>query len=194
MKRITSSGIDALKRSEERLRGAPLLGLGGDVAAYRNFLQLLGTHLRAYFRRRLFNWPDDVEDLVQETLMAVHTRRETYQPDQPLTAWVHAIARYKLIDLLRSRSVREALHDPIDDEFELFASSDQEAGDARRDLGTLLASLPERQRVPIDMVKIQGRSVAETAASTGMSESAVKVGIHRGLRALATRHAQRGEA
>lgn len=184
--------MDALKRSEERLRGALLLGLAGDAVAYRGFLQQLGAHLRAFFRRRLFKWPDDVEDLVQETLMAVHNRRETYQPDQPLTAWVHAIARYKLIDLLRARSVREALHDPIDDEIPLFAASEEEAGDARRDLGALLASLPERQRVPIEMVKIQGRSVAETALSTGMSESAVKVGIHRGLKKLAARYVQAG--
>ncbi len=190
MERTSSSGLDALNRSEQRLRDALLLGLGGDADAYRRFLRQLGTHLRAFFRRRLFNWPDDVEDLVQETLMAVHARRETYQPDQPLTAWVHAIARYKLIDLLRSRSVREALHDPLDDELELFAASEQDAGDARRDLGALLASLPERQRVPIEMVKIQGRSVAETAVFTGMSESAVKVGIHRGLKALAARHAR----
>ena len=181
--------MDALRRSEERLRSALLLGLGGDAAAYRGFLQQLGTHLRAFYRRRLFNWPDDVEDLVQETLMAVHTRRETYQPDQPLTAWVHAIARYKLIDLLRSRSGREALHDPLDDELQVFAASDHEAGDARRDLHLLLSSLPERQRVPIELVKLKGLSVAEAAAATGMTESAIKVGVHRGLKTLAARHA-----
>jgi RNA polymerase sigma-70 factor (ECF subfamily) len=66
-----------------------------------------------------------------------------------------------------------------------MAASDEEAREARRDLETLLAQLPDRHRLPIVLVKIEGRSVAETAKATGMSESAVKVGIHRGLKALA---------
>jgi RNA polymerase sigma-70 factor (ECF subfamily) len=67
----------------------------------------------------------------------------------------------------------------------VFADSAVEASDARRDLQGLLGMLPERQRLPIVHVKLQGLSVAETARLTGMSESAVKVGIHRGLKALA---------
>ena len=170
---------------ETELRSLLLRGQGGDSAAYHAFLQRLSGHLRAFLRRRLFGWPDEVEDLVQECLLAMHNQRHTYQSDQPLTAWVHAIARYKLIDLLRAKSVREALHDPLDDELEVFAASATEASDARRDVEGLLATLPERQRLPIVHVKLQGLSVAETAQLTGMSESAVKVGIHRGLKALA---------
>ncbi|WP_093342178.1 sigma-70 family RNA polymerase sigma factor [Variovorax sp. PDC80] len=173
--------------AEATLRGLFLRGLDGDAKAYRDFLQRLSAHLRAFLGRRLFGWPDDVEDLVQECLLAMHNQRHTYQSDQPLTAWVHAIARYKMIDLLRAKSSREALQDPLDDEQGLFAASDIEASDARRDLGGLLETLPERQRLPIVHVKIEGLSVAETASLTGMSESAVKVGIHRGLKALAAR-------
>ncbi|MCY1209589.1 RNA polymerase sigma-70 factor, sigma-E family [compost metagenome] len=69
----------------------------------------------------------------------------------------------------------------------MFAASATEASDAKRDLGGLLQTLPERQRLPIVHVKIEGLSVAETASLTGMSESAVKVGIHRGLKALAAK-------
>ncbi|WP_398492996.1 sigma-70 family RNA polymerase sigma factor [Variovorax sp.] len=173
--------------AEAALRSLFLRGLDGDAKAYRDFLQRLSAHLRAFLGRRLFGWPDDVEDLVQECLLAMHNQRHTYQSDQPLTAWVHAIARYKMIDLLRAKSSREALQDPLDDEQGLFAASDIEASDARRDLGGLLETLPERQRLPIVHVKIEGLSVAETASLTGMSESAVKVGIHRGLKALAAR-------
>ena len=90
-----------------------------------------------------------------------------------------------MIDLLRSRSVREALHDPIDDDMELFAASDTDATDARRDVAQLLEQLPDSQRLPIVHTKLEGLSVAEAAAATGMSESAVKVGVHRGLKALA---------
>ncbi|MBS0340938.1 MAG: sigma-70 family RNA polymerase sigma factor [Proteobacteria bacterium] len=170
---------------EAKLKGLFLLGLGGDAVAYRTFLEQLSRHLRAFLGKRLFGWPDDVEDLVQECLLAMHNQRHTYQSDQPLTAWVHAIARYKMIDLLRSKSVREALHDPIDDADGLFADDETTAGDTRRDLQTLLATLPERQREAIVRTKLEGLSVADTASLTGMSESAVKVNVHRGLKALA---------
>lgn len=187
MTRTTSDRTAAQDALEAELRALLLRGLDGDAAAYRAFLQRLAGHLRAFLARRLFGWPDDVEDLVQECLLAMHNQRHTYQTDQPVTAWVHAIARYKLIDLLRARSVREALHDPLDDELAVFAESATEASDARRDLDGLLQTLPDRQRLPIVHVKLQGESVADTARRLGMSESAVKVGIHRGLKALARR-------
>jgi RNA polymerase sigma factor (sigma-70 family) len=171
--------------AEAQLRPLFMRGLDGDAAAYHAFLAKLGAHLRAFLGRRLYGWPDEVEDLVQECLLAMHNHRHTYQPDQPVTAWAHAIARHKLIDLLRAKAVREALHDPIDEESALFAESDTDAGDARRDVDGLLEQLPARQRDPIRCVKLQGLSVAETARLTGLSESAVKVGIHRGLKALA---------
>ena len=172
---------------EAELHTLLLRGLDGEQAAYQAFLQKLSAHLRAFLGRRLFGWPDDVEDLVQECLLAMHNKRHTYQSDQPLTAWVHAIARYKLIDLLRSKSGREALHDPLDDDLAVFAESSTDASDARRDLTGLLETLPDRQRLPIEHVKLKGLSVTEAAALLGMSESAVKVGIHRGLKALGKR-------
>ena len=187
MSRSQTASFKQPNEVEASLRALFLQGLDGNSAAYHTCLQRLSGYLRAFLAKRLFGWPDDVEDLVQESLLAMHNQRHTYQPDQPLTAWAYAIARYKMIDLLRSKSVREGLHDPIDDESQLFTASQTEASDARRDLGGLLQTLPERQRLPIMHVKLQGLSVAETAALTGMSESAVKVGIHRGLKALAVR-------
>jgi len=169
---------------EDELRDLFVRGLAGDGTAYHAFLKRLGGLLRAYLRARLARIPDEVEDLVQETLLAVHNQRHTYDPAQPLTAWVHAIARYKMIDLLRRRSGREALQEPLDEDA-LFVASDEAASDARRDLAALLEQLPDRHRLPIVHVKLEGLSVAETARLTGMSESAVKVGIHRGLKALA---------
>jgi len=187
MARISKASPLQNSEVETVLRNLLLRGLDGDAAAYHAFLQQLSTHLRAFLGRRLFGWPDDVEDLVQESLLAMHNQRHTYQRDQPLTAWVHAIARYKLIDLLRSKSVKEALHDPLDDELELFTDSAIEASDARRDLAGLLDTLHDRHRLPIVHVKLHGMSVAEAAKATGMSESAIKVGVHRGLKALAER-------
>jgi len=176
-----------LTGNETRLRELLVQGLSGDAAAYHRFLKALSAHLRGYFRRRLLQRPDEVEDLVQETLLAVHNQRHTYRSDQPLTAWVHAIARYKLIDLLRTHASREALTDPLGDDLEVFASSDTDAAEASRDLNQLLAGLPDRQRLPIVHVKLEGLSVVEAAQLTGMSESAIKIGIHRGLKALAAK-------
>lgn len=173
--------------AEERLRGLLVRGLAGDAAAYHVFLKELSAHLRAFLRRRLSGLPDEVEDLVQETLLAVHNQRHTYDAGQPLTAWLHAIARYKLVDLLRRRARGDALNDPLDETTELLAAADSDAADARRDLAKLLDTLPDRQRMPIIHMKLTGLSVAETARLTGMSESAVKVNVHRGLRALAAR-------
>lgn len=160
-------------------------GLAGDEQAYHVFLQELSAHLRAFLRRRLASLPDEVEDLVQESLLAIHNQRHTYDAAQPLTAWVHAIAKYKLIDLLRRRAKRDLLTDPLDDELSLGTATDADAAEASRDLGKLLLLLPERQRLPIVHMKLEGLSVVETARLTGMSESAVKVGVHRGLKALA---------
>jgi RNA polymerase sigma-70 factor, ECF subfamily len=172
---------------EERLRRLLVRGLAGDAGAYHAFLRDLGAHLRAFLRKRLARLPDEVEDLVQETLIAVHNQRHTYDTAQPLTAWLHAIARYKLVDLLRQRARRDVLNDPLDDDSDVLASSDADAADARRDVAKLLDTLPDRQRLPIVHVKLEGRSVAETAQLTGMSESAVKVGVHRGMKALAAK-------
>jgi RNA polymerase sigma-70 factor (ECF subfamily) len=172
---------------EERLRSLMLPSLAGDAAAYRIFLDELSAHLRSYLRRRLAGLPDEVEDLLQELLFAVHNKRHTYDPKQPLTAWVQAIARYKLVDLLRRRSRGDMLTDPLDEDDQVFATTANDAAEAQYDVTKLLRGLPDRQRLPIIYVKIEGASVTDTAVRTGMSESAVKVGIHRGLRALAER-------
>lgn len=178
---------DALKRRESRLLDLFTDGLAGDQAAYARFLTELATMLRGYFRNRLPQQAGDVEDLTQEVLLAVHNARHTYLPGQPLTAWVHAIARYKLADHFRAHARHDALSDPLEAAENVLAAPDLEPAQARRDLNLLLDALPDRQRLPIVYVKLEGLSVSEAAQMTGMSESAVKVGVHRGLKALAAK-------
>lgn len=176
----------AAETREARLRELMVAAQGGDAQAYAGLLRELTPFLRAYFRRRLQALPDDVEDLLQETLLAMHNSRHTYDAGQPVGSWVHAIARYKMVDLLRARAGREALHDPLDEEgAEVLSEAEPAAAEARRDLRVLLQQLPDKQRLPIEMVKIEGLSVGETAQRTGLSESAVKVNVHRGLKRLA---------
>ncbi|WP_347556960.1 sigma-70 family RNA polymerase sigma factor [Robbsia sp. KACC 23696] len=176
----------AFQDKEQHLQALLLKGLGGDASAYRAFLDRLSSHLRAFLRRRLASRPHDVEDLVQEVLLAVHNARDSYRPTQPVSAWVQAIARYKLVDHFRAYARQDALHDPIDASIDLLASEDSDGAESSRDLDSLLSRLPDKQRLPIVHVKLEGHSVADTARMTGLSESAVKIGIHRGLKALAS--------
>ncbi|HEX2545758.1 MAG TPA: sigma-70 family RNA polymerase sigma factor [Ramlibacter sp.] len=179
--------MDRNESAEVRLRAQFIAAQEGDAVRYREFLAALSAHLRAFFRRRMARWPDDVEDLVQETLLAIHNGRHTYHADQPLTAWVHTIARYKMVDFLRAHARNGALNDPLDEESAIFAFSDADAFDARRDLEQILQEVPEPQRRMLVMVKLAGVSVAETARVTGVSEASVKVGVHRTLKALVAR-------
>ena len=169
--------------AEAELRALMVSSLAGDSAAYATLLRRLNGHLRAYYLRRLGSGrAADAEDLLQETLIAMHARRSTYDTSRPFTAWVHAIARYKLIDHFR-RTKRRA-EDPLDDPDILFGSQDANAAEAQIDVDQLLRRLPEKTRRLIRDVKIEGLSTAEAAERHSMSESAVKVGVHRGLRAL----------
>ena len=161
-------------------------GLRGDAVAYRALLSQLSANLRAYYKGRLARIgrsATEAEDLTQDALMAIHTRRHTYDPDAPLMPWAHAIARYKLIDHLRH--TRASMTDlPIEDAGELMAQDDYVGTESANDLTRLLSQLPDKMRRAIQSVKLDGLSVAEAASQCGMSESAVKVNVHRGLKAL----------
>lgn len=191
-----------LHATELRLHALFMAGLAGDAGAYRAFLQASASHLRAYLRRRLQSWPDAVEDLVQEALLAIHNQRLTYDPAAPLSAWMQAIARYKLVDWLRRHGRRQARDVSIDvsinaavdggraDLFEggeLAADDGLEASNAARDLAVLLATLPAKQRDAIVATRLDGLSVREAALQLQLSEADVKVSVHRGLKALALR-------
>lgn len=185
MERISSK--QRLMATEVRLRELLVSACNGHEASYLLFLKEIAAYLRGYFRKRLPRDVEDVEDLVQETLLALHNSRHTYDAGQPATAWVYAIARYKMADWFRGRSAHENLTIPFDEEDAAFAESDTEAAEARIDVEEMLATLPEHFRIPIFHVKLHGLSVAATSKLTGMSESAVKIGIHRGLKLLAKR-------
>jgi len=178
--------MSAWNDEEARLRQWFVAGRSGNERHYLLFLKKLSQYLRGYFAKRLFRFPGDVEDLVQETLIAVHNQRHTYDASMPLTAWVYAIAKYKLVDFLRAQGHHAAVTDTLDEhEHVIFEARQIEALEAHLDVQKLLEQLPDRYKLPILYTKLQGLSVAETAKLTGMSESAVKVGVHRGMKALA---------
>ena len=180
----------SLNDLEQQLRPDFIASLTGDAAAYRRFLDRISVRLRAQLRLMLAragrHEQSEVEDVLQEVLLGMHLSRHTYDPTVPVTAWAHAIARYKLVDHLR-RSGRHVGHHVLDDAATMIAGPDTtSAADARLDLGIAMQSLPERTRALIDKVRLQGASVAEAAAAAGMTEAAAKVAIHRGMLSLAT--------
>lgn len=176
-----------MKSPELELKALMLASLGGDAAAHRALLDRLSRHLRGYYKRHLVRSgrsAEEAEDLVQEALLAIHLKRHTFDVESLFTPWVHAVARYKLIDhMRRNRISRTSV--PIDDHRDLLATDDETAIESTHDLERLLARLPEKTRQTIEAVKLEGKSVAETAARYHMSESNVKITIHRGLKALA---------
>jgi RNA polymerase sigma-70 factor (ECF subfamily) len=173
--------------TEAELKELMIAGLDGDAVAYQKVLEGLSGRLRSYFKSRLtrlIRGASEAEDLVQEALIAIHTRRHTYNRNEPLTPWVHAIARYKLIDHLRR--TQPLLADvPIEGAQDVLAEDDRVSVESAHDLHRLLGELPDKMRRAIECVRLQGLSVAEAARRCGMSESAVKVNVHRGLRAVA---------
>lgn len=166
--------------AESRLKALMLAGRRGDARAYHELLRELSVYLRSYYRRRLPNRGADAEDLVQETLIALDRRGTSYDSTQLFTPWVFAIARYRMVDHLRRARVRETIS--LEGLEDLFGSAEHEQVAAEMDVDRILSALPARQRDAIRMTRIEGRSIEETAQLTGQSESATKVGIHRGLK------------
>lgn len=171
-----------MEATEARLRTLMLQGLDGDAAAHGRLLKELAELLRGFYMRRLGAYTSDVEDLVQETLIAVHNRRESYDRTQPFSAWAFAIARYKMVDAYRRRTLRRT--EPLERAEDVSAPDESAHVQASLDLDRLLGELSPQQQMAIRKVKLQGLSVAEAAQDSGLSEANIKVSIHRGLQRL----------
>src|ERR1700687_3903203 len=172
---------------EIELKALMLARLDGDAASHRALLDRLSRLLRAYYKGKLARVgrsAEEAEDLVQEAVLAIHFKRHTYDPAEPLTPWVHAIARYKLIDFLR-RTPASFADVPIEEADTIMAHDDSVDAESTYDLKRLMQRLPEKIRCSIAAVKIDGQSITEAADRCGISESGVKVNIHRGLKTLA---------
>jgi RNA polymerase sigma-70 factor (ECF subfamily) len=151
----------------------------GDKAAYNVLLSEAGMWLERYFRRRVP--PHQLDDLVQDVMLALHNKRASYDPTRPFLPWLSAIARYRWVDHLRKVYKHEA--DLLEDG-DAFEDSEEDVVEARVSLERLFVHLPEKQAEVIELVKIEGRSIREASEATGQSESLVKVNIHRGLKKL----------
>ena len=158
--------------------------IAGDEKAYGDFLQRAACLVRNFARRKIVRGGTDPEDIVQEVLLAIHLKRHTWRQNAPVTPWLYAIANYKIIDAFRRRGRRVEIE--IGEIAETFAAPEPETI-SDREIGRALQTLAPGQRSVVAAVSVDGRSISETAASLGMSETAVRVALHRGLTAIARR-------
>jgi RNA polymerase sigma-70 factor, ECF subfamily len=162
----------------------------GREEVYRRLLEEMARSLRGVVRNALSRagrGNADAEDVVQDILIAIHMKRSTWNPSQPLRPWLNAIMRYKLIDCLRRQGSRGMV--PIDDLADVLASPEDQAPD-RADAKRLLDQLPARDRAILQGISLEGRSIGETASRLGMQEGAVRVAMHRALKKLAALRAK----
>ncbi|MCE7029079.1 sigma-70 family RNA polymerase sigma factor [Jiella avicenniae] len=159
--------------------------LAGDERAYRAFLTDAATIVRRFAAQRMprHSAGFDLEDLVQEILLAVHAKRHTWRPGEPVGPWLFAIARYKAIDAYRRRGKRIEIDIAgMGDVFEDPAGAPTAIA---QDVSRAVASLGGRQRAVVSALSVEGKSISQTARELDMSEGAVRVAFHRGLSAIA---------
>jgi RNA polymerase sigma factor (sigma-70 family) len=167
-----------VKSDEASLARLMAMAQRGDKQAYGVLLTECQRWLRSYFARRIA--PNHLDDLVQETLMALHHKLASYDPARAFLPWLAAIARYRWVDHLRR--VYRADETELDEH--LAGENEEPAIAARISLERLFAHLPNAQAQAIELVKIEGLSIAEASRACGQSESLIKVNIHRGLKKL----------
>ena len=157
----------------------------GNKKSYNALLCAITPALRRFVQGRIFN-TDAIEDIVQEILMAIHKSRQTYDQSQPFERWMYGVARYKMIDYLR-KMTRHTKKEILSDQCETFLpqpSNSNTKGILSKDLENALEQLSDKQRKIINLMKIDGFSITETAEKMDMSESAVKVAAHRGYKKM----------
>jgi RNA polymerase sigma-70 factor (ECF subfamily) len=178
MSAVTGKDEDDLSRL---LRAA----VAGDERAYADFLHRIAALVRGFAQRKIVKGGVDAEDVVQETLLAIHLKRHTWRTDAPVLPWIYAIARFKLIDAFRRRGQRIEVE--VGEIAETFAAPQPAETASERDVTRALDCLSPGQRSVVSAISVEGHSINETAIRLGMSETAVRVALHRGLAAIAKR-------
>jgi RNA polymerase sigma-70 factor (ECF subfamily) len=172
---------------EAELARLLMAAIAGDEKAYAEFLRRAAALVRGFARKRITQGGVDPEDVVQETLLAIHLKRHTWREDAAVGPWLYAIARFKLIDAFRK--IGRRMEVVLDEASEAPAEQDEERA-SERDIGRALAALAPGQRAVVSSISVDGRSIAETATALGMREGAVRVALHRGLATIARKFGQ----
>ena len=159
----------------------------GDNASYSALLTELLPVLRGTVARRWRN-RQDVENIVQDILLSLHSVRHTYDPARPFMPWLITIALRRIADAARRLAARSANETTVEIMPETFAGdetkSSQETSDDQDTLRAALLALPAGQRQAVELMKVQGLSLREASVRTGKSIASLKVTVHRALKAM----------
>ena len=171
-------------RDEQELSELMRKSQNGDGEAYNQLLTRIEKMLHSFVRK--YVQTDMAEDVIQEIILGIHSKRNTFNSEQFFLPWFYAIARYKVVDYIRAKKKQEVLlFDPED--FELLLNSDVSGvidSVTVDHLEGMFSELPEKQRSILKSVKIEGLSIKETADKMRLSESDIKINIHRALKRL----------
>ncbi len=184
---------------EARLARLMVAAQQGDAPAYQALLRDSVPVIAATARRQGVA-PDRVEDVVQEVLITIHRARATYDPGRPFLPWLRAIAQRRAIDSLRrhGRQSGREVHDPFayENHPEERVEADERLDEQTRAraLRDSIKTLPPGQRQAVERLTLQGQSLEEAAADTGRSKVALKVNLHRAIKALRERMGVRPSA
>jgi len=156
----------------------------GDQRAYAELLRAIAPVVRGIVRARGGALgPDGCEDIVQEVLLTIHLKQQTWREDAPLRPWLYAVTRHKVIDAFRARGSRIDL--PVDDYAEVLPAPEEPDPFEAQDMDRVIGQLEPRAAAIVRAIGIDGDSAAETGARLGMSEGAVRVALHRALKSIA---------
>lgn len=156
----------------------------GDGRAYARFLEAVVPVVRGIVRARGGALgASGCEDVVQEVLLGIHLKRHTWRDGEPVRPWLYAIVRYKVADAFRARGSRVDL--PVEDFADVLAAPPDADPTERGDLLRVIGALEPRAAEIVRAIGLDGASIAETGARLGMTEGAVRVALHRGLKRLA---------
>lgn len=155
----------------------------GDGAAFARFLQAVTPTLRAVIRRRGQGLPPDQhEDVLQEVLLAIHLKRQTWRQGTPVRPWLYALARYKVVDAFRRRGA--AVNLPIEDFADLLPQEATAAPLSHRDAEAMLGLIDDRSAMLVRAVALDGQSAEQAGQAMGLSPGAARVALHRAMRRL----------
>ena len=155
----------------------------GDGAAFGRFLLAVTPTLRAVIRRRGEALPaDQHEDILQEVLLAIHLKRQTWRRDAPVRPWLYALARYKVVDAFRRRGARVTL--PIEDFADVLPEENAAQPLSARDADVMLSLIDTRSASLVRAVALDGKSAEEAGETVGLSAAATRVALHRAMKRL----------
>lgn len=173
------------QEDEQRWRDWMVRATSGDADAYHALMSELAGAIEGYLRTRFGRGPF-LEDCVQESLLAIHRARASYDPRRPFRAWLFAIVRHKAIDQLRRQQSRNRFEGGSRDDLaaaSVTAAATADPG-ARMDAAVLLQGLEPKYREALELTKLQGLSLEDAAQRAGTTASAMKTRVHRAVRAV----------